>query len=283
MKEKKHIYNQMTEEERDRELRKILEAGYEEEAERIEAYAMEQDISMPPEEQERLHLAILKQVQQEREKEESLRREREEEQAKTAKKRKTAGARKVAVAAACVAVMIFGMSLTSEGNRLYLKSFWNMGVGDDTKKKTNNDEQRQQGEGREEEQAAREKIENALLVELPEFFYLPKGFVYSSYELDEILHFASIRYKCDGNYMWLDISDSQVNSSESNLVDGNHLESLRVETVDGSVEIELYSSDNETDGSECYQAVWTHKNVKYDLGGKMKKEDFYKILKKMKI
>lgn len=267
------------EEIRERELEEILNGECEKEAERIEEYAMRNAISMSEEEQERMHLAILKRVQQEQEQKRLIEREREKRDAK----RRTAGVRKAAVAAACVLVILFGTSMTSEGNHLYLKSFWSTEVGDDdTHRITSNGEDRMEGDVWNEEREAREKIEAAFLVRLPEFFYLPEGFCYSGYKLDEVLHIARIQYECNGGNMWLEVSDSQMISSEGSVADGRYLETLQMDMADGSVAIELYAAVNKTDGSEVYRANWEYKNVQFELDGKIKKEEFYKILKKIR-
>lgn len=253
------------------EVQHILDVELDKEAERIEAYANKNPLSIAPDEQNRMQLEILKRVRRERE---------DTEKTKNCDKKKSRSVWKLVTAAVCVIVMTFGMAMTSEANRIYLKNFWDMAFNGAKREKVDNDKDRFLQPDLEDELEARKKIQDSLMIQLPEFFYLPEGAYFYDYSIDTIFNTASLQYIYGEEIIWLNVCESQMNSSEGRALDGTYIETIRKDTRDAIVDVEIYGSQNE-DGSECYNAVWVYKNASYDFGGKMNKEIFYNILKKM--
>ena len=76
---------------------------------------------------------------------------------------------------------VFGLSMTSEANRLLLMQTANEVLGTGDLMKTNNGDDRDVVSG--DEDAAREEISEKLNAEVPEFYYLPEGMAYESYQI----------------------------------------------------------------------------------------------------
>ncbi len=149
-----------------------------------EAAEIEEEIKNVPLEEnpvdkERLRSAILMQVLQE---------ERKKQQKRSARRRVAQGAAVFAV----IMTGIFGLSMTSQANRIFLvekvEEFFSgrteVAVENETIEPANLDERK-----------ARDDIEQTLEVDVPEFFYVPGGMKFSNYEIFNEVNVAKIYYE----------------------------------------------------------------------------------------
>lgn len=184
--------------------------------------------------------------------------------------------RKKAVKAAGICLVagaaVFGLSMTSEANRLLLMQTANevLGTGDLTK--VNNGEDRLMSESDEDE--AREIITNTLNVQVPEFYYLPEGMSYQAYQLFTEVGYAKISYSYEGGYLFLVISNSKTDMAQGNVKE----QTEKIETIDGPIEFVIKQIE---DGKNQYSAGWEYKNVSYTLSGEIAREELIKILEKI--
>ena len=230
-----------------------------------EAAEIEEEIKNVPLEEnpvdkERLRAAILMQVLQEEQK----------------KQQKKSARRRVAQVAAVFAVTmtgIFGLSMTSQANRIFLvekvEEFFSgrteVAVENETIEPANLDERK-----------ARDDIEQTLEVDVPEFFYVPGGMKFSNYEIFNEVNVAKIYYEYQNSIVTFEISGDNENAVTSRSIDGDIVDNFVVEGE--KIKIEVWELSNSVNNDKAYCAQWVYKNVYYLLSGEIKSEEFKKIL-----
>lgn len=234
-----------------------------------EAAEIEEEIKNVPLEEnpvdkERLRSAILMQVLQE---------ERKKQQKRSARRRIAQGAAVFAVTMAG----IFGLSMTSQANRIFLvekvEEFFSgrteVAVENETIEPANLDERK-----------ARDDIEQTLEVDVPEFYYLPDNTEFIGYEIYEDVAIAEMYYNASGNeILTLHVSGNDESSVVSRSIDGEIVNSFTVEK--DQLEIELWEMSNEVNDEKAYSGQWLYKNTFYYLRGSIEKEEMEKILASM--
>ena len=182
-------------------------------------------------------------------------------------------AAKVACVCLVAAAAMFGLSMTSEANRLRLLQTATEVLGTGDLLKANN---RAMSAGSEDE--ARQEITDTLNVEVPDFYYLPEGMKYDACEVAEHVGYAKIRYSYKQGFLYLEMSNSLTDMSQGNIKENQ-------ENVDGAEEIETLSGKmkfvikNTEEGKELYTASWEYKNISYVFGGEVSREELVEILK----
>ena len=186
--------------------------------------------------------------------------------------------RAVKVACVCLvaATAMFGLSMTSEANRLRLLQTANEVLGTGDLLKANNGEDRARTIGSEYE--ARQEITDALHVEVPQFLYLPEGMEYMTYELIDDIGYAKIHYLYKKGYLYLEISNSLSDMSQGNIKEDQENEDAaeEIETLSGKMKFVIKNTE---EGKELYTASWEYKNVSYVFGGEVSREELVEILK----
>lgn len=230
-----------------------------------EAAEIEEEIKNVPLEEnpvdkERLRSAILMQVLQE---------ERKKQQKRSARRRIAQGAAVFAV----TMTGIFGLSMTSQANRIFLvekvEEFFSgrteVAVENETIEPANLDERK-----------ARDDIEQTLEVDVPEFFYVPGGMKFSNYEIFNEVNVAKIYYEYQNSIVTFEISGDNENAVTSRSIDGDIVDNFVVEGE--KIKIEVWELSNSVNNDKAYCAQWVYKNVYYLLSGEIKSEEFKKIL-----
>ena len=230
-----------------------------------EAAEIEEEIKNVPLEEnpvdkERLRSAILMQVLQE---------ERKKQQKRSARRRVAQGAAVFAV----TMTGIFGLSMTSQANRIFLvekvEEFFSgrteVAVENETIEPANLDERK-----------ARDDIEQTLEVDVPEFFYVPGGMKFSNYEIFNEVNVAKIYYEYQNSIVTFEISGDNENAVTSRSIDGDIVDNFVVEGE--KIKIEVWELSNSVNNDKAYCAQWVYKNVYYLLSGEIKSEEFKKIL-----
>lgn len=230
-----------------------------------EAAEIEEEIKNVPLEEnpvdkERLRSAILMQVLQE---------ERKKQQKRSARRRVAQGAAVFAV----IMTGIFGLSMTSQANRIFLvekvEEFFSgrteVAVENETIEPANLDERK-----------ARDDIEQTLEVDVPEFFYVPGGMKFSNYEIFNEVNVAKIYYEYQNSIVTFEISGDNENAVTSRSIDGDIVDNFVVEGE--KIKIEVWELSNSVNNDKAYCAQWVYKNVYYLLSGEIKSEEFKKIL-----
>lgn len=185
----------------------------------------------------------------------------------------------VKVAGVCLitGAAVFGLSMTSEANRLLLMQTANEVLGTGDLMKANNGEDRYVPDGNEDE--ARQIIADALNIQVPDFLYLPEGMVYEDYEIGDEIGYAKIRYSYDSGFIYLEMSNSISDMSQSNIKEsGEDAELEEIETLSGLISFNIRKMEEE---SEQYSASWIYKNSFYKLWGEVTHDELIKILEKI--
>lgn len=180
----------------------------------------------------------------------------------------------VKVAGICLiaGAAVFGLSMTSEANRLLLMQTANEVLGTGDLMKTNNGEDRDMSVG--DEDKARQEITDTLNAEVPEFLYLPEGMKFETYKLVSDIGYAKIEYSYTSGYLYLTISNSSSDMSQGNIKE-KQAETEEIETLNGKIDFLIRQIE---ENKEQYIASWEYKNVAYTLFGKIAREDLIKIL-----
>ena len=233
-----------------------------------EAAEIEEEIKNVPLEEnpvdkERLRSAILMQVLQE---------ERKKQQKRSARRRIAQGAAVFAV----TMTGIFGLSMTSQANRIFLvekvEEFFSgrteVAVENETIEPANLDERK-----------ARDDIEQTLEVDVPEFFYIPEGMKFSGYELFDDVNIARLYYSFQNKIITFTISGSEENAAVNRSIDGEMIESFVAKK--DQIKIELWQLSNNINEETAYCAQWINKNNYYLISGSIKLEEIKKILESM--
>lgn len=185
-------------------------------------------------------------------------------------------ATKVACVCLVAAAAMFGLSMTSEANRLRLLQTANEVLGTGDLLNADNGEDRAMSAGSEDE--ARQEITDTLNVEVPDFYYLPEGMAYQGYQIFNEIGYARLQYSYKSGFLYLEISNSLSDMSQSSIKQGEEGKRVEeVETLSGVIEMSI--EHLETDGKEQYIARWEYNNSSYLFGGEISEQELMEILK----
>lgn len=234
------------------------------EAAKIEEEIKNVPLEENPADKERLRAEILMNILQEEQK----------------KKKKRSVRRKTLQWAAALVVTlvgIFGVSMTSQANRIFLVQKVEEFFSGRTTVNLDNEEDLVISDTS--EQQARENIEEALGLEVPEFYYVPEGMEYLEYEVFEDVDVAKIYYSYQDNVITLNISGNEENAAVSRSIDGEIVGEVNTDKV--QLEAELWELTNEVNDEKAYCAQWVYKNTYFLLSGTMELDEMQKILESM--
>ena len=225
-------------------------------------------------------IKMQEELQKEEEKKEHLRKEKWKKRF-SFKGDSAVGYRKLSKVAGFVivcAIAVFAASMTIEANRNYFVDSVKYLTGNDTKILIDNDASNDKPSL--DEERARDKIEEEMGVEVPEFLYRPETFEFYKYEMTPESGIARLQYWYQDTVISLYISNNFENiQSNSFSLPGESIETLYMlkEEIPVSI-IEIQGKENEP---PIYLAEWEWKGCYYQLSGKMPKKIFEKILKEM--
>lgn len=185
-------------------------------------------------------------------------------------------AAKVACVCLVAAAAMFGLSMTSEANRLRLLQTANEVLGTGDLLNADNGEDRAMSAGSEDE--ARQEIMDTLNVEVPDFYYLPESMEYMTYELIADIGYAKMHYSYKKGFLYLEISNSLSDMSQGSIKQNQENEDAaeEIETLSGKMKFVIKNTE---EGKELYTASWEYKNVSYVFGGEVSREELVEILK----
>lgn len=186
--------------------------------------------------------------------------------------------RTVTRAAAAIVVLgigIFGVSMTSEANRLRAVEILDSVFSTKTQTTVNNDNDRKYSDNN--EQMARDEIYNQLHVGVPEFYYVPENMSFDSYNIDLNAGNAYIIYKYGEENLILYISTNEQDKSVTNATDDSSelIDTQKMNIKGENVKINLWNSKE--DGIKII--TWQYHNTYYEFGGKIADEEIRKMIK----
>lgn len=187
-------------------------------------------------------------------------------------------AAKVACVCLVAAAAMFGLSMTSEANRLRLLQTANEVLGTGDLLNADNGEDRAMSAGSEDE--ARKAITDTLNVEIPELLYLPEGMAYQGSKIYNEIGCAEIQYSYNKGFLYLEISNSLSDMSQGSIKQNqeDEDETEEIETLSGKMNFVI---KNIEEGKEQYTARWEYKNVSYNFYGEISYEELMKILQNL--
>ena len=219
-------------------------------------------------------------LQKEEEKEEHLRKEKWKKRF-SFKGDSAVGYRKLSKVAGFVivcAIAVFAASMTIEANRNYFIDSVKYLTGNDTKILIDNDSSNDKPSL--DEERARDKIEEEMGVEVPEFLYRPETFEFYKYEITPESGIANLQYLYEENVLSVYMKKVNDNLQSSGIsIPGNNVEVIYPDKA--NIPISMMKIEEDNDLVPGYIAEWTYENVYYQVVGKMPKEIFEKILKEM--
>lgn len=199
--------------------------------------------------------------------------------AKTSARRRGYGALKAASVLLVACLGIFGLSMTSEGNRLWVMEKVEQVFGSGENVNADNDGNRKISDASERE--AREMVEEELGIPVPEFFYLPDGTEFWKVEVDEEAGEATISYliENDGSLI-LQMANSREDKTQGVIYDGEIEEDQRYLIND--IEFKISTRNNEQNEDQGMTIKWNYKNHSYDLSGDLKAKELELFLEGVK-
>ena len=175
---------------------------------------------------------------------------------------------------ACVGV--FGITMTSEGNRLWVMEKVEQVFGSGENVRANNDEDRKFSDVTELE--AREMIEEELGIPVPEFFYLPEDTEFDKVEIVEAAGKATMSYiGTNGEMLFFKIMNSKEDKTQGMVYDGEVI----YENQFISDNIEFYINIRNDNESQIQRTSieWTYKNHNFEIIGPIDADEAEKIVK----
>ena len=219
-------------------------------------------------------------LQKEEEKKEHLRKEKWKKRF-SFKGDSAVGYRKLSKVAGFVivcAIAVFAASMTIEANRNYFIDSVKYLTGNDTKILIDNDSSNDKSSL--DEERARDKIEEEMGVEVPEFLYRPETFEFYKYEITPESGIANLQYLYEENVLSVYMKKVNDNLQSSGIsIPGDNVEVIYPDKA--NIPISMMKIEEDNDLVPGYIAEWTYENVYYQVVGKMPKEIFEKILKEM--
>lgn len=176
------------------------------------------------------------------------------------------------------ALAVFAASMTIEANRNYFVDSVKYLTGNDTKILIDNDASNDKPSLDEEQ--ARDKIEEEMGVEVPEFLYRPETFEFHDCFIREETGIVNIQYYYKDSIATLYISDG-LEKLQSNSLSLRE-DSFETVYMDKGELPATISETREKEGVEpIYLAEWERNGFYYQFSARMEKKIFEKILKEM--
>ncbi len=256
----------------------ILEHELLKEAARIEEETKDTEVPFQEGDEERLFARIMEQVEKQKEQGKTTSKiegfTRSADEYERRRKRRFRMAARAAAAVVVLSVGIFGFAMTSEGNRLRVMEILEQAFSTDSKIKVNNNTDRQYSEA--DEKLARDEIYSQLQVSVPEFFYIPNGMSFSSYNIDSESGSAYMIYDYEGENLILYISTDEQDNSVNNTTNetSKPVDTIKMNIKGENIEMKLWNS--KSDGINVVQ--WKFHNTYYEFGGKISEEELRNMI-----
>ena len=174
-------------------------------------------------------------------------------------------------------VGIFGFSMTSQGNRIFLVNKVEEFFGNKVNIQIDNKEAIS---NKNIEENVKDSIEKDLEISVPMFFYVPEGFEYLRYEVHPDAEVATMYYQYgEDNIITLQMFSNNGDYARGTSIDGDLTKSIKLVSED--LTVDLWTFENEINDDKAYCAQWMYKNTFYMLQGVIEEEVLEKILEGM--
>lgn len=181
---------------------------------------------------------------------------------------------KRAAIAACVAICIFGVSMTSGANRQYVVALWNGIVGNSQLRiKVNVQDEKDSQVGKISVEEAMKNINEELGIRSIELVYKPKGMIFSSYKIEKEDERATIFYEYKEALFSIVMKKKDSKSKYSQDFDGVVVDEISIRISNDKVKIWKISNQEKN-----YAAYLEGEDAYYIVRGAMDQDEFKKIL-----
>ena len=181
---------------------------------------------------------------------------------------------------AAAVVLIFSMTLTSEGNRMYWLGRWRGLFGYDDVEQSNNGGDRIQTETSEQE--AREQAWEELGIAMPEFYYVPEDMKFESATLDTAENRVVFESRAKEDYVYLNAVKNNVEATvQSGDPNGQYIENVQAGANGEEIDVIILSDDSGGAGFKRYSGKWNYQNCGYEISGMQSREILMEILRNM--
>lgn len=196
---------------------------------------------------------------------------------RTYKKKKRA---KLLVALVAILVLVMGMSVSSVGSKSYMKALIEKFTEKSQVDLTNVKDMDSQETDEWEENIAYQKVDEMIKGKSIHIWDMPKGMKFINYSINEEIQQADIFYEYKGETIRYEIYLNQTDSSRGVTKEDEEITTSELEVQKNKIKI----SERKTEKAEAnvMTAEFEYKGVFYQLRGKMKKNEFNKILKNLK-
>ena len=185
---------------------------------------------------------------------------------------------RVAAAVLVCTAGVFAASMTSQANRSCFIDTVKLWTGNDTNIIIENDGNNEKSSMDEDEAIV--EIEQKLGVTVPKFMYRPTGFEFKNYNVSAVIGYAWLEYSYMDTIVSIYINDYTDSSKSSDqLLDGEIVGTIKGNG--GETKIKIIRVKDENDEKESYVAYWNQNEIFYQISGKMEKEEFMKLIRKV--
>ena len=189
-------------------------------------------------------------------------------------------ARVAAVMLVCAAG-VFAASMTSQANRSYFIDSVKLWTGNDTSISVDNEVTNEELAVDQVERDAIDNIKTKLNSDsVPKFMYRPEGFEFKDYKVSSDAGYAWLEYNYKNTIVSVYMNNYNDDRKSSNqFLDGKVLDIINKE--DDEIEITIIKVRDKKDKKESYAAYWKMNDIFYQISGKMKKQEFLKLIDNM--
>lgn len=260
-------------------MKKLRKLSLKEELEK-EAAEIEKELAKDPEldnleVSKELDDAIYAEIQQ-------YEKEQEEDKIKefplrTYKKKKRA---KLIVALVAILVLVMGMSVSSVGSKSYMKELIEKFTGKSQVDVTNVKDMDSKEKQEWAERKAYQEVDEMIKVNCVRIWVMPEEMYFVSYTIDKNIQQADLYYEYEDKTIRYEIYLNRKDSSKGVTKEDDAENIYELEVQGNKIKVEQRKTE-ETD-TNVMTAEFEYKGVLYQLRGKLKKEEFNKILENLK-
>ena len=181
---------------------------------------------------------------------------------------------------AAAVVLIFSMTLTSEGNRMYWLGRWqSLFEGSETEKSDNGGDKIVVETS---EQEAREQAWEELGIAMPEFYYVPEDMRFESATLDTAENRVVFEYRTEEEYIYLTAIKNDTEADvQSRNPNGIYIQDIKAGANGDSIEVLVVEDTSGGEDYSIYKGKWVYQNCNYEIGNITEESDLIKILENM--
>ena len=196
---------------------------------------------------------------------------------RTYKKKKRA---KLLVALVAILVLVMGMSVSSVGSKSYMKEGIEKCTGKSQVDVTNVKDMDSKEKQEWAERKAYQEVDEMIKVNCVRIWAMPEEMYFVSYTIDKNIQQADLYYEYEGKTIRYEIYLNRKDSSKGVTKEDDAENIYELEVQGNKIKVEQRKTE-ETD-TNVMTAEFEYKGVLYQLRGKLKKEEFNKILENLK-